>query len=176
RRRPSGRWILGCVIALLGECALIALRAGGGGAQPTLGGDLLVLVSALLVAAGYVAGARLAQTGYSSLATTLWGVALAAMVSAIIMAATVARGGWPSAGWLSWSAVLYLATVTTILGYVGWYWALAKGGIARVSTIQFFQPVSGLVLAALLLGERFTLPLVAASAVILLGVWTAQRR
>jgi drug/metabolite transporter (DMT)-like permease len=176
RRRPGARWIAGCVIALLGECALIALRAGSGGAQPTLGGDLLVLLSAFLVAAGYVAGARLAQTGYSSLATTLWGVALAAMVSAFIMAATVARAGWPSAGWQSWSAVLYLAGITTILGYIGWYWALAKGGIARIGTIQFFQPVSGLILAALLLGERMTLPLLAASVVILAGVWIAQRR
>lgn len=176
RRRPSTRWIIGCVIALLGEGALIALRAGGGGAEPTLGGDLLVLLSALLVAAGYVAGARLAQAGYSSLATTLWGVALAAMVSTVIMAATVVRGGWPSAGWQSWSAVLYLASITTILGYIGWYWALAKGGIARISTIQFFQPVSGLILAALLLGERMTLPLLAASIVILAGVWIAQRR
>jgi drug/metabolite transporter (DMT)-like permease len=140
RRRPGARWIAGCVIALLGECTLIALRAGAGGAQPTLGGDLLVLLSALLVAA------------------------------------TVARGGWPSAGWQSWSAVLYLASVTTILGYIGWYWALAKGGIARISTTQFFQPVSGLILAALLLGERMTLPLLAASAVILAGVWIAQRR
>ncbi len=176
RRRPKARWIAGCVIALLGECALIALRAGGGGAEPTLDGDLLVLLSALLVAAGYVAGARLAQTGYSSLATTLWGVALAAMVSAVLMAATVARGGWPSAGWLSWSAVIYLASITTILGYIGWYWALARGGIARIGTIQFFQPVSGLILAALLLGERLTLPLLAASVVILAGVWIAQRR
>jgi drug/metabolite transporter (DMT)-like permease len=176
RRRPKARWIAGCVIALLGECALIALRAGGGGAEPTLAGDLLVLLSALLVAAGYVAGARLAQTGYSSLATTLWGVALAAMVSAVIMAITVARGGWPSAGGLSWGAVIYLASVTTILGYIGWYWALARGGIARIGTIQFFQPVSGLILAALLLGERMTLPLLAASVVILAGVWIAQRR
>jgi drug/metabolite transporter (DMT)-like permease len=176
RRRPSARWIAGCVIALIGECALIVLRAGGGGAQPTLGGDLLVLLSALVVAGGYVAGARLAQMGYSSLATTLWGVALAAIVSAVLMIAAVAQGGWPSAGWLSWSAVIYLASVTTILGYIGWYWALAKGGIARIATIQFFQPVSGLVLAALLLGERMTPSLLAASIVILAGVWIAQRR
>jgi drug/metabolite transporter (DMT)-like permease len=176
RRWPSARWIAGCVIALIGECALTVLRAGGGGAQPTLGGDLLVLLSALVVAGGYVAGARLAQTGYSSLATTLWGVALAAIVSAVLMIAAVAQGGWPSAGWLSWSAVIYLASVTTILGYIGWYWALAKGGIARIATIQFFQPVSGLVLAALLLGERMTPSLLAASIVILAGVWIAQRR
>jgi drug/metabolite transporter (DMT)-like permease len=175
RRRPSARWVVGCVIALLGEGALIAFRAGGGGAEPTLFGDLLVLLSALLVAAGYVAGARLGQGGYSSLATTLWGVALAAMVSAVATAGLVAGNGWPSAGWVSWTAVLYLASITTILGYIGWYWALAKGGIARIATIQFFQPVSGLILAALLLGERMTLPLLAASIVILTGVWIAQR-
>jgi drug/metabolite transporter (DMT)-like permease len=175
RRRPSPRWVLGCVIALAGECALIAFRSGSGGAEPTLHGDLLVLLSALLVAAGYVAGARLAQTGYSSLATTLWGVALSAIVSAVITAFVVAGDGWPSAGWVSWAAVLYLASVTTILGYIGWYWALARGGIARIATIQFFQPVSGLILAALLLGERMTPPLLAASIVILAGVWIAQR-
>lgn len=175
RRRPSARWILGCIIALAGEGALIAFRVGSGGAEPTLAGDLLVLLSALLVAAGYVAGARLSQTGYSSLATTLWGVTLGAVVSAVITAVVVAGNGWPSAGWVSWSAVLYLASITTILGYVGWYWALARGGIARIATIQFFQPVSGLVLAALLLGERMTLPLLAASVVILAGVWIAQR-
>ena len=176
RRRPSARWIVGCVIALAGECALIAFRAGGGGAEPTLLGDLLVLLSALLVAVGYVAGARLSQAGYSALATTLWGVALSAVVSAVITVVVVADDGWPSAGWVSWTAVAYLASITTILGYVGWYWALAKGGIARIATIQFFQPVSGLVLAALLLGERMTLPLLAASIVILVGVWIAQRR
>jgi drug/metabolite transporter (DMT)-like permease len=176
RRRPSTRWIAGCVIALAGECALIALRAGSGGAQPTLGGDLLVLLSALTVAVGYVAGARLGQSGYNSLATTLWGVTLSAIVSAIVTGIVVARDGWPSAGWLSWTAVFYLASVTTILGYIGWYWALARGGIGRIATIQFFQPVSGLVLAALLLGERMTAPLLAASIVILAGVWIAQRR
>jgi drug/metabolite transporter (DMT)-like permease len=136
----------------------------------------LVLLSALLVAAGYVAGARLSQSGYSSLATTLWGVALATIVSALITGLVVAADGWPSAGWVSWSAVFYLASVTTILGYVGWYWALAKGGIARVGTIQFFQPVSGLFLAYLLLGERMTPPLLAATLVILAGVWIAQQR
>jgi drug/metabolite transporter (DMT)-like permease len=176
RRRPSARWILGCIIALAGEGALIAFRVGSGGAEPTLSGDLLVLLSALLVAAGYVAGARLSQTGYSSLATTLWGVTLGAIVSAVITAVVVAGDGWLSAGWVSWTAVLYLASITTILGYIGWYWALARGGIARIATIQFFQPVSGLVLAALLLGERMTLPLLAASIVILTGVWIAQRR
>jgi drug/metabolite transporter (DMT)-like permease len=175
-RRPSRRWLLGCALALAGEFALIAFRAGAAAAPASLGGDLLVLLSALLVATGYVAGARLAQIGYNSLAVTLWGVALAAFVALPVAAALFAADGLPEAGWPAWLAVLFLAIVTSIVGYVGWYWALAKGGIARIATIQFFQPISGLILAAILLGERLTLPLAAASAVILAGVYLAQRR
>ena len=66
RRRPSRRWLVGCALALAGEVALIAFRAGNAGAPASLFGDLLVLVSALLVATGYVAGARLAQIGRAS--------------------------------------------------------------------------------------------------------------
>ena len=127
RRRPSARWIARLRHrARSAKCALIALRAGGGGAQPTLGGDLLVLLSALLVAAGYVAGARLAQTGLQQPGHDPVGRRARRHGVPVIMAATVARGGWPSAGWQSWSAVFYLASVTTILGYIGWYWALAQ--------------------------------------------------
>lgn len=176
RRRPSRRWLLGCGLALAGEFALIAFRAGNASVAASLIGDLLVLVSALLVATGYVAGARLAQIGYKSLAVTLWGVALSAFIALPVAAALFATDGPPVAGWQAWTSVLFLAIITSIIGYVGWYWALAKGGIARIATIQFFQPISGLILAAILLGEQLTLPLAVASAVILAGVYLAQRR
>jgi drug/metabolite transporter (DMT)-like permease len=176
RRLPSRRWITGCALALAGEAALIGLRAGSAGAPTSLLGDGLVLISALLVATGYVAGARLGQQGYHSLATTFWGVGLAALAVAPLFAGVVAIDGWPVAGWPAWSAVLFLAVVTSIIGYIGWYWALAAGGIQRIATIQFFQPISGLVLAVILLGEQFTLPLLAASAAIVAGVTIAQKR
>jgi drug/metabolite transporter (DMT)-like permease len=176
RRSPSRRWIIGCALALAGEAALIGLRAGSAGAPTSLFGDALVLISALLVATGYVAGARLGQQGYRSLATTFWGVALAALAVAPLFAGLVTVEGWPAAHWPAWSAVLFLAVVTSIIGYIGWYWALAAGGIQRIATIQFFQPISGLVLAVLLLGEQFTLPLLAASVAIVAGVTIAQKR
>lgn len=68
-----------------------------------------------------------------------------------------------------------MAIVTSIVGYIGWYWALNRGGIARIAPIQFLQPFSGLVLAALLLGERLTLSLGLAAIAILVGVAIAQR-
>ena len=85
-------------------------------------------------------------------------------------------GGLPSASPVAWGSVLFLALVTSILGYVGWYWALGAGGIARIATMQFLQPISGLVLAFFALGERPTLVLAVATLLILVGVVTAQRR
>ncbi len=175
RRRPGGRWIAGCLLALAGEFALIGLRAGGD-AGASLAGDALVLVSALLVATGYVAGARLGQLGYRSIATTFWGVGLSALALTPLLAVTLGMHGMPTAGPTAWGSILFLAIATTIIGYIGWYWALAAGGIARIGLIQFFQPISGLVLAALLLGERMTLPLLLAATAILAGVLIAQRR
>jgi drug/metabolite transporter (DMT)-like permease len=174
-RRPGLRWILGCLLALAGELALIAFRAGAAGAEVSLLGDALVVLSALLVASGYVAGGRLGQLGYTSLATTFWGVSLAAGAVAPVAGILLWADGTPRAGLAAWGCVLFLAVMTTIVGYIGWYWALAAGGIARIGTIQFFQPVSGLVLATVVLGERFTLPLLVASVTILAGVSIAQR-
>ena len=75
----------------------------------------------------------------------------------------------------AWAAVAYLAVGVTIVGYIMWYWALGKGGIERIGLIQFLQPVSGVILALLLLGERFTVLFVVASVLILIGVWLAIR-
>jgi drug/metabolite transporter (DMT)-like permease len=175
RRRPGLSWVAGCLLALAGEVALIALRAGAGGAKVSLFGDALVVLSALLVASGYVAGGRLGQLGYTSLATTFWGVGLAAAAVAPLAGIRLLADGAPRAGLAAWGCVLFLALRTTSVGYIGWYWALAAGGIARIGTIQFFQPVSGLLLASIVLGERFTLSLLVASVIILTGVAIAQR-
>jgi drug/metabolite transporter (DMT)-like permease len=174
RRRPKARWWAGCAIALTGEVVLIAGRAPAGQAAGSLGGDLLVVLSTLLAAMGYVAGARMSQASYASIATTLWGVAAGSVLIAPIF--PFAAGGWslPEASPVAWGAIATLAWATSIIGYIGWYWALARGGIARIGTIQFLQPLSGLVLAYFLLAERPSLTLIAATALILTGVVVAR--
>ncbi len=85
------------------------------------------------------------------------------------------RGGAPVAGPAAWASVLILAVLTSIVGYVAWYWALGKGGISRIASVQFTQPLFGLVLAMVIVGERPTPVVAVAAAVILLGVWLVQR-
>jgi len=173
RRRPTRIWILGSLIALAGEVVLIAGRAGPGTGTASIAGDALVLVSNCFASLGYVAGGRLQQAGYPSTGTTFWGAASMALLLAPIVPILWMRGEFAVASVPAWSAVGYLAVIVTILGYVLWYWALGKGGIARVGLVQFLQPVSGVILAAVLLGERISLSFLLASALVLSGVWLA---
>jgi drug/metabolite transporter (DMT)-like permease len=159
-------WLAGCTVALAGECIVVALRSGSGGAEPTLGGDLLILLAAVLAGAGYVSGARLAAAGYAFIGS---------LVVAPVAVGGFGFGGWAGGDASSWRAVLYLAVVTSILGYIAWYWALARGGVTRIAPIQFLQPLSGLVLAAVFLEERLTVPLGLGAVVVLAGVAIAQR-
>lgn len=175
RRRPGPAWIVGSAVALAGEAVLIAARGGAGGGDATLVGDLIVLAAALVVSAGYVAGALLPPRGVPSAAATYWGVVLGAVVLAPLAVALTAADGLPDAGVVAWAAVLFLAVVTSILGYIGWYWALDRGGIQRIATLQFLQPLSGLAMAVVVLGDRLTVPIGAGSVLILAGIVVAQR-
>ncbi len=178
RRRPTRIWLIGSLIALVGEAVLIGGRTGLGGAgsgTASVAGDALVLVSNLFASLGYVAGGRLQQAGYPSTGTTFWGAAAMAVPLVPVMPVLWLRGDLAVASVPAWSAIAYLAIVVTILGYVLWYWALGKGGIARVGLIQFLQPVSGVILASLLLGEEISLSFLVASALVLFGVWLAIR-
>lgn len=174
RRVPPRRWLVGCAVALTGEVVLIAGRNASAN-DATLGGDLLVLAAALCVSAGYVAGAMLPPRGLSSLATTLWGVLLGTVVLLPLSVGLLARDGVPHAGATAWGAVLFLAVVTSILGYLGWYWALDRGGISRIATMQFLQPVSGVVLAAVVLSEKVNPPIAVGGALVVMGIVIAQR-
>jgi len=175
RRRVSKTWIAGCVIALAGEAVVIVWRSAGATQGSSLKGDLIVLVSSALCALGYVAGARLSQRGYASLPTTLWGVAGAAVVLLPMLAWRLVRTGVPHAGAAAWGSVLVLALLTSVLGYIAWYWALGNGGISRIAPVQFTQPLFGVALAAVVLGER-PAPVTAVAAVaVLFGAWMVLR-
>ncbi len=175
RRRPKGAWWLGAAVAFLGEFALIAFRAGMVEHEASLAGDLLVVVACMSSAAGYVAGARLAHR-LTTWATTFWGIGLGGLILLPIVPAMLGPAAWAGAGALGWSAIGYLSLGSTILGYICWYWALQRGGIARIGATQFMQPVIALLLAVLVLGEPVTGPLVVAALLVVAGVAIAQRR
>lgn len=175
RTVPKKLWWVGCAIALTGELLLIMSHTKAESTGPDAQGDALVLASNLFASLGYVAGGRLQREGYPAAGTTFWGVTLFALLLLPItpfLLGGIDFGEVPPEAWL---AVLYLAIGVTIVGYMLWYWALGKGGIERVGLFQFLQPISGVILAWILLDERLSIGFAAASALILLGVWFALK-
>jgi drug/metabolite transporter (DMT)-like permease len=65
------------------------------------------------------------------------------------------------------AGLAYVAVVSMFLGFFAWYRGLALGGVARVGRLQVAQPVLTIGWAALLLGERLTLPGLLAAGVVL---------
>lgn len=174
RQRPPRNWWPGCALAFGGEVLLLYEPTTGASAA-SLGGDLLVLAATGFGSLGYVAGARLQRGGYPARGTTFWGVGLFALLLLPIAPFVVDGPGLQTAGLWAWSGLLYQAIGVTIVAYILWYWALGSGGIARIGLFQFLQPVSGVALAWLILGERLSLTFVAASLIIMLGVIIAFR-
>ncbi len=172
RRWPGGRWWLGCAVAFAGTLWLIFRHGTGGAAEASVLGDLLVLTGCAAAAFGYVAGARAASSA-AAWQVTLWGMVLAALLLSPGLA-LVDLSALQGVGREAWLGIGYLALVSSLLGYALWYWALAKGGIARIGSFQFLQPMISLVLAAVILNEVLEPVLLLIAAVILFGVWLAQ--
>ena len=174
RQWPKRAWWLGCTIAFAGEVLLIYDPAADS-ANASIGGDLLVWASTVFASLGYVAGARLQRSGYSSRGTTFWGVGLFALLLLPVAPLLLDFDGLLTAGAYAWSGLIYQAIGVTIVAYILWYFALGTGGIARVGLLQFLQPVSGVIFAFIILAEPLSLMFLLASIIIMLGVIQAFR-
>ncbi|HZL96886.1 MAG TPA: DMT family transporter, partial [Vicinamibacterales bacterium] len=175
RVRPGFAWLLGVAIALAGTAILVGVQVDGSAAVGNTAGDLLILLGVFACAAGYVAGGTLAPA-IGTLATTFWSLGSATLVLAPAIAVLWPRTDWASVSPGAWLAVGYMALFSSLIGYVAWFWALGRGGIARISAWQLGQPVLTVAFAAVLLGERLTLPLIAAGGAVLLGTALTQAR
>ena len=175
RRRPRGSWWLGCAIAFAGEAALILLRDPAHKGDASALGDLLVFCACIGSGTGYIASARLSQR-IGVWPCIFWSVTLASLIQIPPIALRWSDADWSAVDAAGWAALLHLTYGATVIAILAWTWALAKGGVARVAVLQFAQPVIGVALAALLLGERITPALLVAAAFILTGVVIARRR
>ena len=173
RRLPPRRWWIGAAVALAGTVLLVDNRFGLSSPGASLEGDLLVLLSCLAASAGYVAGGRAARE-IGAPSVTFWGLALGGAMLLPLTPFLIPSGAFGGLGAGTWGALVYLGLAISIVGYLAWYWALARGDMSRVALIQFLQPGFSLLFAALVLGEVVTWPLAVAGAVIVAGVALAQ--
>ncbi len=165
--RPSRAQLCGMAIALLG---LVLIGATIGGDLPPLA-LILVLAGALSWAIGNLLVKRIAHTPVLPLMAWLSLVPpLPALALSLAIDDTPIWSALGHAAPLSLLGALYLGVVATIGGYGLWSFLLARYSAATVAPFALLSPLTGVIAAAIVFGERFPPLRYAGMALILLGL------
>jgi drug/metabolite transporter (DMT)-like permease len=76
----------------------------------------------------------------------------------------------------SWSAIAYLSVTCTLVGYYIWFYAVEKVGATVTSAFLFAEPLVTVLLAALFVGEKITVPIGVGGLLIFLGVYLVTQK
>jgi len=164
----------GLMVSLAGVAAVVLFGPGGGFGLSALG-DALVLVSALGLAAYFVLGRRAFPNGGSLdlvAGVALWGLLFLLPVSGIEL--KVEGMSRPTAGDLI--GLLYLGAAASALAFILWAYGLRHLEAGQAAVFANLNPLVGVIVAALLLGESLAPTQIAGGMLILAGVWLAARR
>ncbi|MFB7100119.1 EamA family transporter [Streptomyces hydrogenans] len=166
--RP-GLGAYGGVLIGLGGLAVLTLPGLSG--DVGIGGVLLVVLAALLWAAGSVSSARLPMPAnpftasvYEMLAGGVGGIAVGLL-----------RGehhgfdpGAVSTG--SWLALGYLVVFGSLIAFTAYAWLLQSAPVSLAATYAYVNPVVAVLLGVLILGEALTWPILLGGAIVVAAV------
>jgi drug/metabolite transporter (DMT)-like permease len=178
REAPAALWWLGAGIALAG-CALLvgAARPDAVAASPgawTPLGDLIVFIGGAICAVGYVAGGRLSPR-IGTAATTFWGLSVAMIVIVPLLVAVAPETNWRGVAAQGWLAMGWMSLLSSLAAYAFWFYALARGGIGRTSSLLLVMPAITLLGASLVLGEPIGWLMAVSCALVIFGTYLAHR-
>ncbi len=167
--RLGGRNLAGVLASLVGV-ALIVLPGTDLGLSAL--GNALLLASALSIAAYLVIGRRTFPAA-GSLAVVAGAACYGFLMLLPATAVELAVGGMdrPTAGDLL--RLLYLGAGASALAFLLWAYGLRQFEAGRAATFANLNPLVGVALAALLLGEPVTHAQLGGGALVLAGVWLA---
>jgi drug/metabolite transporter (DMT)-like permease len=174
---PGDRLTLPKIAGLTAALAGLVVAMSEGFAEPgrpTLAGDLLSLLAAVMWGATtvFIRATPLRQASPEK--TLLYQLA----ATAVILPPLSNFMGEPGITELSppvlW-AFAYTVIVVAFASYVAWFWLVRNYPPTRVSAFTFLSPVFGVMAGNLMLGEAFTPSLAAALALIAFGIYLVNR-
>jgi drug/metabolite transporter (DMT)-like permease len=165
--------ILGMALCFVGV-VLLETEHGSPMHSPLLVGDLITLAGVLGFSVYAVLGKRVARA-YDTVSMNTFNAVAAAILLMPVAVRQGIRLDWTGVGWVGWVGLLYMASLSAVAGYLLFYWALRHMDASRVVVVNYFQPVVVVLLSIPLLGERPTLRLLASAALVIMGVYWAER-
>lgn len=164
---------LGIVVAYGGilVISLDGLRSGVN--TSILIGDLLSLISAFLLASRQIFAARLVEgIDPNKLLLVQFGMGTVFFVA---MSAVFESDPW-SWAWQLGASLAYQGIVIAGFGFIASLWLISRYFPSRLAALGLLSPVSGIILAWLILGEDPTSNLWAGAFLVMVGAGLAQRR
>jgi drug/metabolite transporter, DME family len=151
-RRRADRWSVGPIcLALAGLGLLVGVPTGGLTAPAMLGGAGLALLAAGGFAAITLIGTS-AVPGLDEMTTTGFGFAVGGLFLIFLAEPTVGMGFDPSV--TSITLVIMLGTVPTAVAYTLYFRGLRTVAASTAALVALLEPLTGALLAALILDDR----------------------
>lgn len=138
-------------------------------------GDLLVIV-ALLFESLYTVRGKALLARHAPLLVTAAAIVGSAALWLPLAGVELLAHGWSAPGWQSWSGLLWLALLSTVVANLAWFKGLEGVDGSAAASALFIQPLLGTLLAVLLLGERVLPTTLLGGALILVSVLVVSRR
>lgn len=175
-RRPTGAVkALGIALSLLGVAVILSggdvLALVTQGADP---GDLFILGCVVTWAAYTIGGGRVMRQD-TPLSAVTWSCILGC---AMLLPPAVAQGlaqQAAEASWLIWGNLVFLGVGATAIAFTWYYDGILALGAQRASVFINLVPVFAMLLGAAILGETVGLSLALGGAMVLAGVYLANR-
>ncbi len=166
--------VVGLTVAVVGSLVVI-------GGEVSAGGPVLALAVAAIAPFAYGLGSVVTRKEISGKVATLPAVAVQLGIGAIVMTALslVVEGPPPLLVDLSPGpavALFLLGLLGTGIAFIIYFTLIGRVGATNASMVTYLVPIVGLVSGALVRGERFGPSVFVGAAILIAGVYLAQRR
>ena len=164
--------LAGMAVALLGVAVL--QLSSDNQRQSSTAGDVLIFCGCFTFAIFTVRG-KVETRRLGPIILNTWSYVASSM--ALLPVTLWYAGGFSfeSVSSKAWIGLFYMAVFSSVIGYLMYYYALTHIPASRVSTFSYLQPLLAMVLAMTFLGERLSPSLFSGGALVLAGVFLAER-
>jgi len=170
--------IIGIVTCIVGAGTVIVSRNPQLLAATTQAwiGDLLIF-GCVLGWGMYSLCSRGLNQSLGPVQTVTWSILLGTVMLWLVAAwrGELSWGALRELGTPQWLSLLYLGVLGSALAYIGYYDGLRKIGATRSGVFIALNPLTAVILAALLLGERLTLAMCLGGVLILTGIYLCNK-
>ncbi|SMO40774.1 DMT family transporter [Melghirimyces algeriensis] len=167
--------VLGLVLACFGSLVFFSQMVVGQFSGERLFGDFLFLLAALCWSTYTLVGNRVLKQ-LDPFPVTAYAMLTGALVLGIISLPKMGEISWSSLSVGFWTLQIYLALFPSVLANWFYYRGVQSIGASGSAIFMYIVPVSGILLAILLLKESFTVVQIVGSFLMVLGVWFVSQK